>query len=74
MLKELGLKVQMMPCDVSTCWNSTFNMLNFTIDYHIAINMVISNRDLNLHKYKLADEEWATAENLCDTLKACHFS
>ena len=64
----------MMPRDMSTHWNSTFDMLNFAIDYRIAIDMVTSNCDLNLRKYELADEEWATAENLCDTLKACHFS
>ena len=64
----------MMLHDVSTCWNSTFDMLNFAIDYHIAIDTVTSNCDLNFCKYKLADEEWATAENLCDKLKVCHFS
>lgn len=33
-------------------------MLNFAIDYRTAIDTVTSNRDLNLRKYKLADEEW----------------
>jgi len=64
----------MMPRDVSTRWNSTFDMLDFAIDYRTAIDTVTSNRDLNLRKYELADEEWAIAENLRDTLKACHFS
>ena len=64
-LEELGLQVQMMPCNVLTCWNSTFDMLDFAID------AVTSNHDLNLHKYELADNKWAIAVNLCDTLKVC---
>ena len=69
-LEELGLKVRMMPRDVSTRWNSTFDMLNFAIDYRPAIDSMTSNRDLNLRKYELEDDEWAVAENLRDTLKA----
>jgi hypothetical protein len=61
----------MMPRDVSTRWNSTFDMLDFAINYRVAIDAVTSNRDLNLRKYELADNEWAIAVNLCDTLKVC---
>jgi len=70
-LEELGLHVRMMPPDISTHWNSTFDLLNFTIDYRAAIDTVTSNCDFNLRKHELADEEWAIAVNLCDTLKAC---
>ena len=73
-LEELGLCVRMMPWDVSTCWNSTFNMLKFAIDYHAAIDAVTSNHEFNLCKYELADEEWAIAVNLRDALKACIIS
>ena len=44
-LEDLGLKVHIMPWDVSTCWNSTFNMLNFTLDYCVAIDGITSNQD-----------------------------
>lgn len=73
-LEELGLRVRMMPRDVSTRWNSTFDMLKFAIDYRAAIDAVTSNREFNLRKYELADEEWAIAVNLRDTLKACIIS
>jgi hypothetical protein len=61
----------MMPRDVSTRWNSMFDMLEFALDYRIAIDSISSNRDLNLRKYKLQDNEWEVAASLHDTLKAC---
>jgi hypothetical protein len=61
----------MMPRDVATRWNSTFDMLNFAIDYRAAIDAITSNRDLNLRKYELEDNEWVIAVNLRDTLKVC---
>lgn len=64
----------MMPRDVSTRWNSTFDMLNFALDYRVPIDEITSTRDLNLRKYELRDEEWAIAQNLRDTLKVCNIS
>ena len=46
----------MMPRDVSTRWNSTYDMLNFALDYRVAIDSISSNRDLNLRKYELQDK------------------
>ena len=60
-----------MPRDVSTRWNSTYDMLDFAVDYCAAIDAITSARDLNLRKYELADHEWATAVQLRDTLKGC---
>jgi len=61
----------MMPRDVATRWNSTFDMLDFAIDYRAAVDAMTSIRDLR--KYELDDDEWDTAANLRDTLKACFF-
>lgn len=46
-------------------------MLDFAIAYRAAIDAITSNRDLNLCKYELEDNEWAIAMNLHDILKAC---
>ena len=70
-LKELDFRVWMMPCNVATRWNSTFDMLEFAINYRAAIDAITSNCDLNLRKYKLEDDEWVIAANLHDTLKVC---
>jgi hypothetical protein len=32
-----------MPQDVSTCWNSTFDMLDFALQYHVAIDAMTAN-------------------------------
>jgi len=47
-----------------------FNMLDFALAYRVAIDKIMSNQDLNLHKHELQDDEWEVTENLCDSLKA----
>ncbi|KAF8817217.1 hypothetical protein BYT27DRAFT_7032389, partial [Phlegmacium glaucopus] len=45
-LEDLGLSACMIPHDVSTCWNSTFDMLDFAIDYRAALDSITSDRDM----------------------------
>jgi hypothetical protein len=45
-------------------------MLNFAVKYRAAIDSLTSNRELNLRKCELEDDEWEVAGNLRDTLKA----
>jgi hypothetical protein len=73
-LDELGLDARMMPRDVSTGWNSTFDMLRFAIEYQMAIDAITAERTMNLRDYELGIEEWNVAEELCDVLKVRHFS
>jgi hypothetical protein len=63
----------MMPQDISTCWNSTFNMLDFTIQYCMAINTMTTACDFGLHQYELAPIEWKIARQLQDVLKVRMF-
>jgi hypothetical protein len=70
-LEELGLDIRMMPRDVSTRWNSTYDMLDFSIDYRSALDAMTANRGLNLRQYELDNEEWIVAEKLRDLLKVC---
>ena len=60
-----------MPHDVSTHWNSTYDMLSFAIKYHEAIESMTADWKNHLRKFELAEEEWVIAEEVCDMLKAC---
>jgi len=68
-LGELGLSERMMPRDVSTCWNSTYDMLEFAIPYHDAINSVTSNRSMKMRPLELSNSEWKILTELRDSLK-----
>ncbi|KAG2368824.1 hypothetical protein BDR07DRAFT_1448069 [Suillus spraguei] len=68
-LKELKLPVKYMPQDVATCWNSTFNMLNFGLQYQAAIDVMTDKRKLGLGEYELSEEEWTLVKPLWDVLK-----
>jgi len=59
----------MMPRDVATCWNSTYDMLKFTDEYRAALNVMTADCDMNLRKFKLSKKEWAMATELCEVLR-----
>jgi hypothetical protein len=68
-LEDLQLDKCMMPRDVTTHWNSTFDMLDFVIQYQTALHAITSNLDLDLQHYKLDWGEWRMAHQLHDVLK-----
>ena len=71
-LKDLNLKIRMIPRDVPTRWNSTFDMLEFAIRDRPAIDAITDNRDMKMRKLELDAEDWVIATELRDTLKVCH--
>jgi hypothetical protein len=60
----------MMPRDVSTRWNSTYDMLVFALKYRVALDFITREREMKLRQYEMDDEEWDIAQQLCDVLKA----
>ena len=71
MLNENGLAKRVMPHDVSTCWNSTYDMLNFALDYRVALDSITANPDKKLREYELSWEEWKIVGHLQSVLKVC---
>jgi len=63
------LKLDAMPHNMRTQWNSTYDMLEFAVQHWMAINDIAGNKAANLHQYELCDEEWTIAEQLCETLR-----
>ncbi|KAG1840505.1 hypothetical protein DFJ58DRAFT_667157, partial [Suillus subalutaceus] len=68
LLEELELKVRVMPRDILTRWNSTFDMLDFAIEYQQALDIFTGDRKLGLHKFELSEKVWKIATQLHDTL------
>jgi hypothetical protein len=63
-----------MPRDVSTRWNSTYDMLKFALDYRIALDTITGERDMKLRKYELKDAEWDIAKQLGNILEVFSYS
>ena len=73
-LDEYELKHRMMPRDVSTRWNSTYDMLIFSLQYRDALDHITGDRDMKLRLYEMDDDEWTIAKQLCAVLKVgLHF-
>ena len=66
---ELPLTARMIPRDVATRWNSTYEMLSFSYTYREAYNEITSNRDMKMRKYELSDKEWRIVNDLASVLK-----
>ena len=68
-LKELELDERVMPRDVRTRWNSTYDMLVFAYQYKDAINDITAIREMKLRNYEIEPEEWEIIKQLRNVLK-----
>jgi hypothetical protein len=59
----------MMPQDVSTRWNSTYDMVKFATKYQAALNIMTADRDMNLRQFELSKKEWGLATELREVLQ-----
>ena len=71
-LEELKMHDQIMPHDVTTRWNSTYDMLKFALEYQEAIDVLTVDRVNDLRMYELSKMEWIIAQQLCDILSVSH--
>ncbi|KIK13143.1 hypothetical protein PISMIDRAFT_119437, partial [Pisolithus microcarpus 441] len=70
--KETGKKVKQIPRDVSTHWNSTFDMIDFILEYREPVDAITDKRRLGLATYALDEHEWVVLGQLCNVLKVSH--
>lgn len=54
--------------DVRTRWNSTFDMIQTSLELRLALDVLTANVE-NLRKFKISEEEWRLLEKVCGILK-----
>jgi hypothetical protein len=69
--KKLKKKVLLIPRDVTTRWNSTYDMLSFSLRYRPSIDAITADKTTKLRQYELDDGDWSIAEDLVAILKVC---
>ena len=62
-----------MPRNVKTRWNSTYDMLEFAVEYREALDSITRNQKMKLRQYELNEEDWEIATKLRDVLKVKPF-
>jgi hypothetical protein len=66
------MRDRIMPRDVTTRWNSTYDMLKFALEYQEAIDVLTADRLNDLRMYEMSETEWTIARQLCDILAVSH--
>jgi len=66
---ELGLKERLIPRDVVTRWNSTYDMMKFVLAYREAIDMITADKGLKLRRYELDNDDWVIIKDLVSILE-----
>ena len=69
-----SLPIRLIPRDVKTRWNSTYDMLVMAVKYRLAIDNITANKALKLQKYELDDDDWKIISDLIRVLKVCHLT
>jgi hypothetical protein len=65
----MGKKERVMPRDVTTRWNSTYNILDFVLDHKVPLSTMTSEASNKLRTYELSEEEWGYVEELREVSK-----
>lgn len=73
--KEHKLPERLIPRDVATRWNSTYDLLVFAVKYEEVIDAMTGDKsNRTLRELELEQEEWRIVRDLVKVLKACALS
>ena len=61
--------MRLIPHNIQTCWNSTYDMLQFSLQYKDGVKTMTLDLLNGLQKYELRTEEWLVVKELDGTLK-----
>ena len=68
---DLGLKPKLIPRNVVTRWNSTYDMMEFALKYRKPIDIITADKSLKLRKYELDNDDWEIIGDLVVVLEVC---
>jgi hypothetical protein len=60
---------KLMPRDVVTRWNSTYDLLRFSLKYCDAIDAITADKTLKFRKFELYEEDWIIVRDLAAVLE-----
>jgi hypothetical protein len=64
-----ALPPHLIPRDIETRWNSTYDMLKVALAYCMAIGDITADKSVKLRKYELDEEDWDIVSDLLHVLK-----
>ena len=67
--KQLKIWARLIPHDVITHWNSTYDMLLFCLKYKEPIDAITADKVIKLRRYELDPKDWIIVEDLVSILK-----
>ncbi|RDX54667.1 hypothetical protein OH76DRAFT_1327007, partial [Lentinus brumalis] len=67
--RQLNMAEKLIPRDVPTRWNSTYDMAVATVEYEAVYKRITADKELGLRGYELTRREWIILRQLRDILK-----
>ena len=62
---------RIIPRDVTTRWNSTYDMLTFVLEYRTVVEKFTADRKNEIRELELSEEEWVIVTQLNNVLMVC---
>ncbi|TFK78513.1 hypothetical protein K466DRAFT_613823 [Polyporus arcularius HHB13444] len=67
--RMFGLEENLLPRDVKTRWNSTYDMVAAALKYRKVVEAICADKKLGLRKFELSGREWVIMKQLSQVFK-----